>query len=425
MKTLTLPLACLALCAGSAFAEEQETTTATADQDIWTRDTLTGDWFGARTEMADEGVSFEFTNILDYYDDVSGALSGGSTVFNRFRGTMNIDLEQLVGLENAKVSIGGVSQFGNNYNRSRFGVLTNPSSIEGVDTTRLAQIWFEQTLFDNLLTYRIGKVDGVGNFGAQPYGGTFMNDELVYIPNLLFAAGLPFDPAQQLGAIVTLRPFEDSDLEGTYFKAGVFNTNDSNAIIYDDIGTDFNWDGPVAIAGEIGYNFGATPADKPGYIKAGVHHNFGAFTEVNSPNQSWGNTLFYINAGKTLYLLDETGERHLDASLSFSYAPKENVNVYHYEMTALVRAIGPFASRPTDEAGIGFIAAWLSDDYSNSTPTTGPNPSGNEFTVELTYKARITPWFTLQPDFQVVINPNGNGSRDPVYLAGIRNVINF
>ena len=33
-------------------------------------------------------------------------LDGGSTVFNRFRGTMNIDLEQLVGLENAKVSIG-------------------------------------------------------------------------------------------------------------------------------------------------------------------------------------------------------------------------------------------------------------------------------------------------------------------------------
>ncbi|MBC2595995.1 carbohydrate porin [Ruficoccus amylovorans] len=430
MKRFTLPFTCLALCAANVYAEDPEAPTpipepASADQSFWTQEYLTGDWGGVRTELADYGVSFEFTNILDYYDDISGALSGGGTVFNRVRGTMNLDLDKLIGFTNAKFSVGGVSQFGSNYNRSHFGVLTNPSSIEGVNTTRFAQIWLEQTLFDNMLTYRIGKVDGVGAFGAQPYGGTFMNDELAYIPNLLFAAGLPFDPAQQLGAIITLRPFEDSQLEGTYVKAGVFNTNNNNAINFDNIGTDFNTDGPVAVAGEIGYNFGATPADMPGYVKAGIHHNFGSFVEVNSPNTSQGNTLFYVNVGKTIYKFDEDGERHLDASLSFSYAPKQNVNVYHYEMTALLRAIGPFASRPFDEAGLGFIAAWLTDDYSNSTPTTGTDPSGNEFTVELTYKARLTPWFTLQPDFQVVVNPNGNGSRSPVYIAGIRNVISF
>ncbi|MGE9296123.1 MAG: carbohydrate porin [Puniceicoccales bacterium] len=31
----------------------------------------------------------------------------------------------------------------------------------------------------------------------------------------------------------------------------------------------------------------------------------------------------------------------------------------------------------------------------------------------------------MQPDFQVVVNPNGNSDRDPVYLVGIRNVVNF
>ncbi|MGE9295161.1 MAG: carbohydrate porin, partial [Puniceicoccales bacterium] len=349
MKKYVLSMACLATLAGSANAEDETT--------FFTQPYLTGDWFGVRSDLEDEGVSFDFNNTFDYYDDISGALASGGTYFGRARATMNLDLEKLIGLPNAKVSVGGITQYGKNYNRTRFGVLTNPSSIEGVDTTRFANIWFEQTLFDDFVTYRIGKVDGVGNFGAQPYGGTFMNDELAYIPNLLFAAGLPFDPAQQLGAIVTLRPFEDTEFQGLYVKAGVFNTNNSNAIIFDDIGTDFTWDGPVAIAGEVGYEFGDA---KPGYAKAGVHHNFGTFNEVNSANRSRGNTLFYANVGQTLWNLDMDGERHIDASLSLNYAPKEEVNVYNFEMTALIRAIGPFEARPIYEVGIGFIAAWLS-----------------------------------------------------------------
>ncbi|WP_269541756.1 carbohydrate porin [Cerasicoccus fimbriatus] len=413
MKKHLIPMACLATFVGSAAAD---------DQDFFTRDHMLGDWYGVRTDLEDEGVSFDFNNTFDYYDDIAGALASGGTYFGRARATINLDLDKLVGLPNAKVSVGGVSQYGKNYNRSRFGVLTNPSSIEGVDTTRFANIWFEQSLFDNFVTYRVGKVDGVGNFGAQPYGGTFMNDELVYIPNLLFAAGLPFDPAQQLGAVVTLRPFEDTDAAGLYFKGGVFNSNNLNAIIFDDIGTDFTWDGPVAIAGEVGYDFGD---EYPGYAKAGLHHNFGTFDEVNSANRSRGNTLFYANVGQTIWNLNDSGERHVDASFSLNYAPKEEVNVYHFETTAMIRAIGPFEARPIDEAGVGLIAAWLSDDYSNSLAAPGYDSSGNEFTVEVTYKARVTPWFTVQPDFQVVVNPNGNAARDPVYLVGVRNVIDF
>ena len=397
-----------------------------SEDDLMNRPYLLGDWNGARTSLEEKGVTFDLNNTFDVYDDISGALDSGTEYFGRARATMNLDLEKLIGMENATFSVGAISQYGRNYNRSVFGVLTNPSSIEGVETTRMANIWLEQTLFENLLTYRVGKVDGVGNFGSQEYGGTFMNDELAYIPNLLFAAGLPYDPAQQLGAVVTVRPFENSDMEGTYLKGGIFNSNNLDAMNYDDDGVDFTWDGPTAFAGEIGYISAEAPVDLPWYAKGGVQFNSGSFTEVNGSGEtSKHNTLYYANVGKSLYLLDEEGDRHIDGSISLSYAPKEEVNVYHYEVTALLRAIGPFASRPTDEAGIGLIAAWLSDEYSDNTDATGNDPSGNEFTVELTYKLKLTPWIYIQPDFQVVLNPNGNGSRDPVYLGALRTGINF
>ncbi|MDT8871981.1 carbohydrate porin [Komagataeibacter rhaeticus] len=32
---------------------------------------------------------------------------------------------------------------------------------------------------------------------------------------------------------------------------------------------------------------------------------------------------------------------------------------------------------------------------------------GNEYHLELTYQAQVTPWFMLQPDIQGIVSPSG------------------
>jgi len=58
---------------------------------------------------------------------------------------------------------------------------------------------------------------------------------------------------------------------------------------------------------------------------------------------------------------------------------------------------------------------------------------GTEELIELTYRAQVNPWLTLQPDLQYVINP-GAGVQDPddqprnirnEIVVGCRGVVTF
>ena len=63
------------------------------------------------------------------------------------------------------------------------------------------------------------------------------------------------------------------------------------------------------------------------------------------------------------------------------------------------------------------------------------NPSfpvrSQDVVLEVTYQAQLTPWLTLQPDFQYVFNPSGgvlnpDGSkRGNAVVLGVRSVVTF
>lgn len=221
----------------------------------------------------------------------------------------------------------------------------------GADTKRLADVWFGQTLLDGRLFYKVGKVDAVGAFGLQEYGSTFMNDEFAYVPNAIFGSGLAFDPAQKLGLIAEYRFADGTATDGLYLKLGLFDSNQSSPYRDDDNGIRFDWTGPVAYAGEFGYR--SQSADKPAFAKVGFHYNTDAFAKLAQPGAfADDNYLVYLSAGKTLHHFDASGQRYLQASVFYNYAP-ENRNLYHHELTAMARSIGPFAGRPQDELGLG------------------------------------------------------------------------
>jgi porin len=50
---------------------------------------------------------------------------------------------------------------------------------------------------------------------------------------------------------------------------------------------------------------------------------------------------------------------------------------------------------------------------------------GNEFVVEATYEAQLTPWFELQPDIQFVIQPGGSTALANALVIGLSATIDF
>ena len=385
---------------------------------------LTGDWGGLRPKLEDHGVTFDLFETFDTYGNVSGGDHRAEEYFARTRLTMDIDLDKLVGWKGGEFYVSAVTQQGENFAKTKINVYTNPSSIEGKQTTRLAEIWLQQKLWDDKVALKVGKIDGVAEFGVQEIGGTFMNDELNYVTNQTFTAGMPFDPAGKPAVVVTLKPLDGPILSGFYAKAGVFAGNDDNAYLLDDTGASFAIRGPTILAAEVGWRTPEKSNLLPGAYKVGMHYNFGdtpRFDSTVAPD----NYFIYGNAWQTLLYLDEKKARHVDAGFTVSGAPGDR-NKNYLEATAIARVVGPWASRPKDEVGAGFIISNFSHDFGQqSLATGGPDLTGSEKTLELTYKAQINRWFTLQPDMQFVFDPIGDSNRHTVVILGLRTVIVF
>jgi porin len=86
---------------------------------------------------------------------------------------------------------------------------------------------------------------------------------------------------------------------------------------------------------------------------------------------------------------------------------------------------GLIATRPEDQLGIAIARARLGTPYRRRLALAGEASDRAETNIELTYRAALTPWLTLQPDVQYVINPSGNPVLRNALLVGLRVEVGF
>jgi porin len=85
-------------------------------------------------------------------------------------------------------------------------------------------------------------------------------------------------------------------------------------------------------------------------------------------------------------------------------------------------------------APFGFAYAKISKDIMAVDQATVPAVVARDYEAvfELTYAAQIAPWWTVQPDVQYIVHPNGGqDSNDPTqrlgnaFVAGLRSTVKF
>jgi porin len=64
------------------------------------------------------------------------------------------------------------------------------------------------------------------------------------------------------------------------------------------------------------------------------------------------------------------------------------------------------------------------EDENNFNGTNLPVPDFEQ-NIELTYFAQIAPWWTVQPDFQIIVHPGGSSAIANAVVLGCRTVISF
>ena len=147
--------------------------------DLWHRDTLTGDWGGLRTVLADIGVTFTASYIGEVFTNVQGGMKRGTTYDGLFLPQIDVDLEKLAGWQGATFQVSMLEAHGQSIATRYVGNLTGISTIAAVPpSTRLYNFWLEQKLFGDALSIRAGLITVDEDFFNSTVAMVFMNPRL-------------------------------------------------------------------------------------------------------------------------------------------------------------------------------------------------------------------------------------------------------
>lgn len=363
----------------------------------WSR--ATGDWAGARTWLEEHGLTVAGSFTIEWADAISGGLSRKWVSRNIFDINATLDIEKMGGWQGGTFYVdvassdpteGGTFVPGTQW--------TSTIEIAG-DTFQVANIWYQQELFDGAIRAKVGKIDPTTEFGYSTASAGFLNLGTLY--PMTFTS-VPTYPYSSLGGVVYAYPCENF-----YIGGGVFDSN----FLWDQFIPDDQFDDVWAV-GETGLTF-----DQLGPL-CDVRFAFGGWYDSadfarhdgNGTESAFG--LYGLAEGRVC-IGDCTcgaGEgADADCGLwifgQWSYAdPAVFETQLHYGGGAALH--GTFPGRTDDKVGVyvGHV------DYATAT--------GQETAIELFYAVKVTPSVTFTPDIQFLLDPGGNETiTDPIVFS--------
>lgn len=422
---LTLMLATSSAWAQSALPAASADA-APAPKTIWQQDTLTGDWGGVRTWLNDRGVTIDLTETDEVFGNASGGLRRGATFDGLTKMGLGFDLDKLMGWQGGSLAVTAYQIHGRGLSGNYVGNLLTVSNIEADSGTRLGDLYLEQNLFGDRVNLRIGQFAADEEFLTSDVAGVFLNSTFgwpgifgIDLPN-----GGPAYPFSTPGARLRISPNDKASIQAAVFGGNPLGNNGNPGGIH------FPIDGVFAI---IEASYGTMPGkDDPGLggnFKIGGWYNSLRFDDLHldntgeslaspastgTPATHTGDYGLYASIDHQLYRVAGTEDGGLSGFVRAAMAPQQDRNPLYVYTDAGLTWKGTFPGRDGDTVGLAFAWANVSHalrsldmDTNFYTGVDAPIQSA-EMVLELTYQAPITPWLTVQPDFQYVIHPGGN-----------------
>lgn len=411
---LWLPMLC-ELCGGIS-AQEQDPKAATPPERqtdwvggreffAWNR--LTGNWGGARDWLEERGIEPNGGYTLDWSSVWDGGVAERSTASSLVDFNVAFRLDKLADLAGATVFVDVYDLVGRDCNLDS-GTIWGTSSIAGASPVQLAEFWFEQKLWDDKLRFKLGKVDANSEFALLGMNGDLNNAGGVITPTILAMPTYP-DPATSINVFLQPDPAFYAGL-GVYDGAlltGVPTGSRGPKTFFDQPpGGGYFW------IGEAGYQWAASTGTwGHGRLALGAWHHSGDFTAFDGSTDS-GSSGSYLLFEQQVWRENEEDEQGIAFCSSLSQADQDVALVRRHLHASLIRT-GPLPGRDADTCGVGI-------NHYDLTNHPAAGLVGNETDLEVFYKFQLTPYFSVKPDLQYIINPSGDPTLDDALVGMIR-----
>ena len=384
------------------------------------RSTLTGDWNGTRSNLADNGLHLDFDITNVYQNLFSGGINEKDAFVSSQHFLMQFDTGKAGLWPGGLLRFRAESRLGKSVNGSTGGIApVNHDAVFPVDTNNLnsktiavTELSYAQFLspefgiFGGLLNTREGDSNELaGNLRSN---SKFMNFALLAsmtslrtVSSVTLGGGFIFIPKDWIRGRITFFDTEESSAQNP-FTSGKGNT----------IATE--WKLKHAIknlpgAQNYGFTYGfdnsfATLDYDPRDTIPGLVAGEG----IPRTNDSWE---FYHSMHQYLQWKDGRG---WGVFTRFGIA-EESSNPIHMSVAAGISGNAMLKTRPKDTFGLGYYYLKLSD-----SAILGFLDIDDEQGVELWYNAEITPWLHITADIQVVdtaLGTPGRGTIPPGFIS--------
>ena len=419
-----------------------------AQDGVFDTETLTGNWGGLRPQWRDAGVEPAVNYIAEMLTNPTGGIRQLTIYQGLLTASLSLDLEKIANWPGASAYTDAYQISGRGLSRNAIGNLLAVSTIEALPSTRLHDLWLQQQLLDGRISFRLGQIALDDEFYISQYSAIFVNSTFG-CPDLLstdLPSGGPCYPFAVPGVRVRAAP-----TTGLSFSAAAFNGNPApsgpgDPQVRNSSGTNFLiGEGGSLMVAEMAYAFDTEPISSLllSDVKLGGWYHTADFPDLRrdtlgrslaDPGSSGiaathsSNFGLYLVLDKMLWRRPDTATQGLAAFLRIGSAPP-NRNLISLEVDAGLTFKGLFPGRELDllgiAAGYGRIsnaARGLDRDEILSTGA-GRTVRDYEAVLEITYEARIAPWWTLQPDVQLIAHPGGHAA-SPLATSSARPIPN-
>ena len=384
---------------------------------------LFGSWGGERTRLLERGVRFDFQYISDSLWDIKSEQKERFASWNRFRGTVDIELGTLVGQHGLYFHATALWQGGGNLG-TYLGLLTSPSGMSSANTCRLDSWWLEKRWLNERLTARVGQFAEQDFYGAQHYAASFIFEPIGYALGNLFNTIESFDPPSTPALEIRVVPVHD-----LYVKSMVV-AGDRSPFFHNPTGLVPQFRGTPVSVSEIGF----TPGKKATSMRAfdnvesrtgysglyqfGASYNPGKFTTPSGAALRSGNYLLYWMASQALWRVDRSEAKGIDATFAYDWSPP-SINRNNTLLTAGLRFNEPLPLHIHNTMSLGYVRNSLSQQFLPR----GTPPWKTEHGVEFNTLLDVAHMLLLQPVIQYYANVGGRTQRAVVF--GFRTKVEF
>ncbi len=425
---------------------------------LWNRSTLFGDMGGVRNELGKYGVSLDATEVSEYLANVRGGLRRGGTYDGLTTVTLGLDTQKAFGWDGGKFNISALNIHGRNLSPNYLGTYNTASGIEAQDTTRLWEMWYQQSFLNDKVDVRVGQQSIDQEFMSSAYAATFVNTMFGWpgLPSYDMPNGGPAYPLSALGARVRAKVAPALTVLAGVYDSDPLGNNANNLS-----GTNFNLHSGAMYIGELQYAInqpsdgqmvGAASEGLPGTYKVGFWYNNERFADQRYDDTGLslasgasdgnaathrGNYSFYAVADQMVWRPDPDEARSVGVFARVMGAPGDR-NLVSLSANVGVVMTAPFKGRDDDTVGLGLAYIKIGNgahdlDLDNRAALGTPyGVRTSETALEATYQYQVTPWWVVQGDLQYTFNAGaGQNPNDATqalrntFVLGVRTTVTF